>query len=167
MDAVRTSSQAVWSSAYLPAGADLASAMLPLFVVRKGGSGPHGRIFDLVDTNMREAGRLPLVYDCQEVRWTVAALAGETDVEKLAYSSGYPMVDQIRQHSSLFWDFDQTWMDISPLWAGESVQQHIRIPQHQTWKILLSFGKDAPTLTMPHVVRVLLLGQYASRLDFG
>lgn len=162
---VRATSGSVWSSVYLMPGEALANQVLPLFVIQRGGAGPTGRTFDLVDTNMREPGRLgSQAYDCQEIRWSVAALAGDSDMEKLAHVMGEPMTDLIRQHSSLIWDFDQTWLDIAPLWAGDGVRQHVRIPQHQTWKILLSFGKDAPTLTLPHVVRVMLTGQFQTAL---
>jgi hypothetical protein len=162
------SAGSMWGSVYLLAGTELAGRSFELFTTSLGQKGPSDRVFDQADTNLKEARRIPggVGYDCTDVRWLIREAAAETEVERLSQAYGRSMVDLIEEHGVLFWDFEQTRLDIGPLWVGSSPQL-ITIPVNQTWNMGVVFGQSAPKLDLDHVLRVTLQGRFKHLSAFG
>ena len=159
----RVSEGALWSSVRLSAGLALAGETFHFFTVPLGQGGQ-----DITDTNIKEARRLPngLAFTVRHVSWTVVPLEGETEMEKLANAFGVSGVNAIKAHGVLTWDLTQTWIDIAPLWT-DWISQNISIPDGINFSVMLRFGKDAPTLTLPHVIRLTVVGEYAHPIEIG
>jgi hypothetical protein len=158
----------LWSSLYLPAGTELADSKHRLFDVAEGRPDQNGRVLSGTDTNLREAGRVPsgVGYQCERVNWLVREAFPDSALETLAQAFGRSMVDLIKEHGILHWDFTQTHIPISPLWA-DGVEQLVAIPGNTTWYMILRFGPGAPKLDHAHVVRVLLSGKFRTQIEFG
>lgn len=159
----RVSEGALWSSVYLDARTDLAGKSFCFFHIPLGQEG-----MDISDTNLRERGRIPagVNFTVRHVAWTVLPLEGETDLEKLANAFGFPMVDSIKAHGTLAWVFLQTWIDIAPLWL-DSTPQNLSIPGNLSFSVMLRFGKAAPTINLPHVIRLIAVGSYEHTIEIG
>lgn len=162
------STGSIWSSLYLSAGMELAGTKHQLFTVPRGGRGPSGRKFELGDTNMAEGSRIPgsVGYDCQHIEWLVREAPAPTDMDRLAQAYGRSMVDLIREHGVLQWDFDQTVIPIAPLWA-EGLPQLITIPSNSQFRIVLIFSSSAPKLDLDHSIRVMLRGRFKNVINFS
>ena len=161
---IRSSSLSMWDTIFLPAGTPLAGKQFVYFDTPLGGK-RNGRILDIADTNIREGGRVPSSFSVciTRVSSLILAEAGVTPVEKLALSAGEDSSAEIAAHGILQWDFLQTRIEVGPLWLG-TASQDLALEGGTTFSLLLRFGSRAPTLTMPHFVRVAVEGTYKNDL---
>jgi hypothetical protein len=165
---IRCAEIALWSTAHLYAGTDLAGQTYTLFMQPVGETDAHGRTLEMADTNVKEAGRVPagIRFDVMRADWKIIPEEGDTEMEQLANAFGVSMVDQIRDQGVLEWDFLQTRIALGPLWLG-GVSQAMSIPGDAHFKMLLTFGSRAPKLTLNHAIRVILLGRMATAIELG
>ncbi len=161
---IRSSSLSMWDTIFLPAGTSLADKQFVYFDTPLGGK-RNGRILDIADTNIREGGRLPTNFSVRITRVSSLILAevGVTPVEQLALSAGKDSSSEIAAHGILQWDFLQTRIEVGPLWLG-TASQDLSLEGGTTFSLLLRFGRRAPTLTLPHFVRVGVEGTYKNDL---
>jgi hypothetical protein len=155
---------ALWDTIFLSAGLVLGGKEFMFFDTPMGGQ-KNGRTLHIADTNVREGSRLPggASYRISSVTSLVKAQRGETPTEQLATAFGRDDSEEIEAHGVLHWDFLQTRVPVAPLWR-KKVDQDLLVESSTTFGLLLQFGPDAPTLTLPHIIRVVIEGTAKNQL---
>jgi hypothetical protein len=174
-DLVRCGEQGMWSTVYIPSGAELAGKNLFLFIDQAGALSSNGKMLDLTDTNLKVASRIPggMSATVTRVSFRIEVCEPWGDLDQIAlalrdiepFSPGQS--EQIAASSVASWDFLQTRIEICPLWAGDfSYTQHpISIPKDTNFRIAITFSLDAPTLKEPHRIRCFLHGAYRNTIE--